>query len=401
MRALRTSFLMASPLFYSDVLPVLEKHCLRCHATGQIAPMSFETFEQARPYAKAIREAAVRRTMPPWFSSDPAGHFANDPRLNPSEIDTLKRWASGGAKKGQPRPARFESGSLAPGAVFSPPAPIRVPAAGPIDYQHIIVPTGFQTDRWVTAIDVRPGDRRVVHHAVVFVRPPASRWLREYPAGAAFMAKSPKGLSAFDEVIGTYLPGAGPQRLPDGHAKLIPAGSDLIFQIHYTPNGTAVEDLPRIEFEFAKTKPVYRIYGLSIAQPDFEIPPGAPRHSVRAEFIVHTRAAIYSLAPHMHLRGAAMEVSAGGRTILRMPKYNFNWQLTYRPRKPVELARGEAIEFEAVFDNSPNNARNPDASKTVRWGEQSDEEMAVCFVDLILPATASPNEVFRRLAIDR
>jgi hypothetical protein len=406
MRGRPLALFAAVPLFYQDVLPILERRCQSCHRAGEAAPMALQTYEQARPYARAIRDAVLRHTMPPWFADAPAGAFANDPRLPAAEISVLRRWAEGGAPAGRAVGATrswtegWRIGT--PDAVVQMPTAYTVPAVGEVEYQHVIVPTGFQEDRWVTALEVRPTSRAHVHHAVVFVRPPRSVWLRSQPVGELFTAKGQalSGLSTLDEVMAAYLPGAEPHIFPLGSAKLIPAGSDLIFQIHYTSNGHAATDQTRLGLVFAKETPKVRVYSLSIAQGKFEIPPGARAQEVEAVFPVYTATAIYALAPHMHLRGKSMRVRAveqddTERVLLDVPKYDFNWQLVYRPAKPIPIARGTRIYVDAVFDNSAANPRNPDPRATVRWGEQSREEMAVCFVDFLLPLPISPNEIFR------
>lgn len=400
------ALLAAVPLFHTDIQPLLERHCQSCHRPGEAAPMALLTYEQVRPYARAIREKVLRGAMPPWFAEAPRGHFANDPRLSPAEMDTIRRWADAGAPPGPFRPpsAQWTEGWRidTPDAVLSPPRPIAVPATGEIDYQHIIVPTGFDRDRWVSQIEIRPSSRAQVHHAVLFVRPPRSRWLRSQAPGVPFSARGAalEGLSTLDEAVATYLPGSAPLRLPSGQAKLIPAGSDLIFQIHYATNGTAAQDLPRAGLVFAREQPRYRHYTVSVADGRFQIPPYAPAHAVEARFRVQTPAAIVSLAPHMHIRGKAMEVrleSPGGsvQRLLSVPRYDFVWQLVYLPARPVAVERGSELVVTAVFDNSRNNPRNPDPSATVTWGEQSREEMALCFIGFLLPGAISPNELFR------
>jgi len=398
--------LAAVPLFYQDVLPIFERKCQTCHRAGEAAPMALETYEQARPYARGIRDAVLRHTMPPWFAKAERGVFANDPRLTAGEIATIRRWADGGAPAGKAVvpgvhwTAGWRIG--APDAVVRMPSAFAVPARGEVDYQHVIVPTGFTEDRWVTAIEVRPSSRAQVHHAVVFVRPPKSVWLRAQPVGALFTAKGQAlaGLSTLDEVIAVYLPGAEPHVLPAGHGKLIPAGSDLIFQIHYTANGRPGEDQTQVGMVFAKERPRMRHYSMSIAQGQFTIPPNTAAHPVQASFLVNTHTEIYALAPHMHLRGKSMRVSAvepdeTERVLLDVPRYDFYWQLVYRPARPIAIPRGTRLLIDAVFDNSAANSRNPDPKATVGWGEQSREEMAVCFVDFLLPVPISPNELFR------
>ena len=398
--------LAAVPLFYQDVLPILERRCVQCHRAGEAAPMALTSYKEARPFARAIRDAVLRHNMPPWFAHSEPGEFANDPRLTAKEIATLRQWADGGAPAGTAAgaskqwPVGWRIGS--PDTVIQMPESYSVPARGEVDYQHVIVPTGFTTDRWATAIEVRPSSRAHVHHAVVFVRPPRSIWLRNQPANQLFTAKRQAlaGLSTLDEVIGTYLPGADPHILPLDHGKLIPAGSDLIFQIHYTTNGHAAQDQTRIGLIFAKAPPRIRHYSLSIAQGNFTIPPFAAAHPVQAVFPVNTQTEIYALAPHMHLRGKSMRIRAvepdeTERLLLDVPRYDFYWQLVYRPAKPILIPRGTRLIVDALFDNSPGNSRNPDPRQSVGWGEQSREEMAVCFVEFLLPVPISPNEIFR------
>ncbi|MBI2686738.1 MAG: thiol-disulfide isomerase [Acidobacteria bacterium] len=412
MRGRPLAILAAVPLFYPDVLPILERRCQSCHRAGEAAPMALETYEQARPYARAIRDAVLRHTMPPWFARSEPGVFANDPRLTAAEISTLRQWAEGGAPAGRPTAPRrqwtegWRIGT--PDVVIEMSKAAQVPAEGEVEYQHVIVPSGFTEDMWVAALEVRPDSRAHVHHAVVFVRPPKSVWLRAKPVDELFTAKGQalEGLSTLDEVIAAYLPGAEPHVFPPGHAKLIPAGSDLIFQIHYTTNGKASTDRTRIGLVMAKEKPSVRVYSAAIAQGNFTIPPNAAAHRVEASFTVHTATEVYALAPHMHLRGKSMRVRAVDadeteRLLLDVPRYDFYWQLVYRPVKPVPLPRGSRLVVEAVFDNSSANPRNPDPLATVRWGEQSREEMAVCFIDFLLPVPISPNELFRAPRLGR
>jgi hypothetical protein len=365
------------------------------------------TYEQARPWARAIRDAVGKKTMPPWFAESEKGAFADDPRLTAEEIAAIRQWADGGAPRGNdnaPAPREYVSGwgIGTPDAVVEMPAEIAVPARGELDYQHVIVPAGLAEGRWVEAIEVRPSNRRAVHHAVVFVRPPRSRFLRGRPEGEAFAAKGDAlaGLSVLDEVLAAYLPGAGPMRLPEGYAKFIPGGSDLVFQIHYTATGSPEKDRTKVGLVFAKQPPRMRIYSLSIAEGKFEIPPLAAVHTVRGGMALHTAVEVHAMAPHMHLRGKAMRLRAvlpdeEEVELLHVPRYDFYWQLRYRPAKPVALPARTRIEMEAVFDNSPGNPRNPDARAAVRWGEQSREEMAVALVEVAIPAGLDPAEIFR------
>ena len=235
----------ADVTFHKDVLPVLQKHCQVCHRPGEAGPMSFMSYTETRPWAKAIGEAVSAKKMPPWYASPDHGKFANDRRLSAAEIETLTKWAKNGAKQGNtkdaPVPRTFAKGwSIGqPDLILEMPAAYEIPAEGTIEYQHFVIPTNFKENVWVTAVEVRPSNRSVTHHGVAFVRPPGSRWLKDAVPGVAYVPKGnwQANLTPFEEVFETYVPGAVPHKLQAGQAKLIPAGSDVILQMHYTANG--------------------------------------------------------------------------------------------------------------------------------------------------------------------
>lgn len=397
--------------FYRDVLPVLQSRCQGCHRPGEAAPMSFLTYSSTRPWAKAIRQAVLARRMPPWFAEAPAGHFANDPSLSKMEVDTLVRWADSGAPEGRaadaPPPLQFLSGWNIgkPDAVFEMPEPFSVPASGAVNYQYVVVPTNFREDRWIQAVEVRPGNRAVVHHIIAFVRPTGSRWLQDATPGVPVETESGvlRQLSIDDrpEFLLSYTPGRPPTRLPEGQARLIKAGSDIIFQIHYTTNGKPEQDRSKVGLIFAARAPKERVATLPISNPSFVIPPGAPDHRVDASATVAAPARLLRLIPHMHLRGKAFEVrlldtSAGSNTLLRVPKYDFRWQNAYQLSHAIDLKPGMKIDCAAWFDNSANNPDNPDPKAAVRWGEQTWEEMMLNYVDVAVPADAEPKKVLAR-----
>jgi hypothetical protein len=258
--------------FYHDVLPILQQRCQSCHRAGEIGPMPLGTYAEARPWAKAIRQAVVTRKMPPWNADGPHGKFRNDPSLSQAEIGILLAWVDGGAPEGDAKdapPARSftEGWSIGvPDAIFEMPKPYDVPAAGTIEYTYVIVPTGFKEDRWMSSAEVRPGNRAVVHHANVYVRKPGSKWLREYPYGEAFVpgektvrkgedGSSSAGAGIEEQMIAGYIPGRPARQVPPGYGMLVPAGSDLVFQMHYTTNGKPVQDRTKVGFVFAKQPP--------------------------------------------------------------------------------------------------------------------------------------------------
>jgi hypothetical protein len=403
----------AAPTFYKDVLPVLQRNCQSCHRPGEAAPMALLTYQDARPWAAAIKQALLTKKMPPWFADAAYGHFANDRTLSKADIDTVVEWADGGATAGNPKdapkPIEFTEGwSLfdktnpggKPDVILEMPAEYQVPASGTIEYQHFIVPTGFTEDKWVQMVELRPGNRAVVHHAAVFVRPPDSRWMRDVKLGEAASGKQVAGQGLGEELLDFHVPGSVPHALPAGQAKLIRAGSDLVFQMHYTANGKPATDRTRIGIVFAKEPPRERILTLQIVNRGFAIPPGDPDYAVEARLTVQDHARIVALNPHMHLRGKSFEfriVPPNGepQVLLRVPHYDFSWQLQYYLAEQLPIAPGTRIECSARFDNSPNNRFNPDATKEVRWGDQSWEEMMVGTVDVAIDAKMNPMDLYR------
>lgn len=393
--------------FSRDVLPILQNRCQVCHRPGEAGPMSFLTYKDTRPWAKAIREAVLLKKMPPWNADPRYGKFLNDWSLTQREIDTLAAWADGGAREGDPKDApkarEFLEGWTAgkPDMVFEMPLEFAVPAAGTIDYQHFLIPTRFTEDRWVEVAQLRAGNRSVVHHAVVFVRPPQSNWLREAKPGEPFVPNNwQRGKTIYDEILDVYVPGGLPQILKPGRAKLIKAGSDIIIQMHYTANGKAATDRSRIGLTFAKQPPTERVFTLGVMNGRFVIPPGDPDYRADAKMRLQESTNVLSMAPHMHLRGKSFEFLAtypDGRTetLLSVPHYSFNWQLNYIPAQPIPLLPGTLIQCTARWDNSPNNPNNPDASAEVRWGDQSWQEMLVGFMDVTLDPKMDPIDLFR------
>jgi hypothetical protein len=397
----------APPTFYRDVLPVLERNCQSCHRAGEAAPMPLVTYQDARPWAKAIRQAVLTKKMPPWLADPSVGHFTNDRTLPPADIETLVKWSDASAPEGSPKDAPKRVGFTEgwnigkPDVILEMPAAYEVPATGTIEYQHFVVPTGFTEDKWVQVVELRPGNRAVVHHAAVFVRPPESKWMRNAKLGEPVGRQAESGISVYEEILDFHVPGAVPHALPEGQAKLVKAGSDLVFQMHYTSNGKPATDRTRIGIVFAKEPPRERIFTLQIANRGFAIPAGASDFPVEAKLTLQGDARIVALNPHMHVRGKSFEfrVTTGAQTeprvLLRVPRYDFSWQLQYYLAEPLEVSRGSLIECFATFDNSLNNPANPDPSKEVRWGDQSWEEMMVGTVDVAIDAHMDPMDLYR------
>jgi len=375
--------------------------------------MSFLTYADTRPWAKAIREAVLTRRMPPWFADPRFGHFANDPSLAQQEIQTLVNWADGGAIQGNPKegptPREWANGWNigTPDAVFEMPKPFAIPAAGAIEYQYMILPTRFTEDKWVEQVEVRPSDSSKVHHAVIYIREPGSAWLAGKPTGAMFSLQSspdhlpsPASLTTSDILL-VYTPGNSFDCWAPGVAKKIKAGSDLILQMHYTANGKAGVDRTRIGVKFAKEPPKQAVLTLQMGNDKFVIPPGDPNYRVSVSGTLPNDAMLLSLFPHMHLRGKGFEFLLARpdgqvETLLKVDHFDFNWQLNYKLAEPRLIRAGARLIWAGYFDNSANNPRNPDPSAEVRFGEQSWEEMMIGFFDVLVDARMDKKTFFER-----
>jgi hypothetical protein len=429
--------------FNRDVLPVLQKNCQSCHRPGEVAPMSFMTYQEARPWAKAIKAAVLSKKMPPWFADPKYGHFQNDRRLSDAEVSTLVGWADSGAPEGEvsdkPAPVQFMQGwNIKPDAIFTMPNAFEVPASGILEYQYIVVPTHFDKDMWVTAAEVRPGNRTVMHHVIIYVRPQGSTYLKDAQPGIPFVpvqwerdangaavrripapAAPPTAQPAAQpanppqarvdpmagvELLTAYAPGLQEQRFDfpvADAAKFVPAGSDLVFQLHYTTNGKPATDQTKVGLKFAASPPRYRYLTSNATQRNFEIPPNDPNYESHSAVIINFPAQLVWLMPHMHLRGKdflfqAIYPTGETETLLSVPKYNFNWQLGYEEAKPLPLPKGTRIECTAHHDNSANNPANPNSNVSVRWGDQSWEEMMMGFFSVVVDAGVKPQDVIVR-----
>ena len=376
--------------------------------------MPLMTYRQAQPYAHAIEEATRLRKMPPWFADPRFGHFADDPSLTPQEIATLSAWADAGAPAGNahdaPPPRLWAQGWVIPqpDLVVRMPKPVKLPAHGDVEYTYEIVPTGFTEGKWVQMSEVRPLSRANVHHAVVYIRPPESNWLRHAPVGAPFTASTLTDAQdrrnshwTDSDILLVYAPGSSPDRWPDGMAKFIPAGSDLVFQMHYMAMGRATRDQTSVGLVFAKQAPAQRVLTLQLTNDRFIIPPGVDDYRVEVHGTLPNDATLLSFLPHMHLRGKQFEYNLirpdGGiiETLLRV-HYDFHWQLSYRLAAPRFLKAGTELQAVAWFDNSKNNPHNPDPTQTVTWGDQTYDEMMVGFFDVAVPANLDKWHYFLR-----
>jgi peroxiredoxin len=378
----------SSKVTYSNqVSRILNKRCVTCHREGEVAPFAMTNYQEVSGWADAIVELVQQRRMPPWLADPKYGHFANDRSMPEDEKQVLYQWAAAGAPEGDPKelpaPPTFVDGwqlPKSPDAVFyMSKKEYSVPATGVVDYQHFAVDTGFTEDKWIKAIEARPGNRAVLHHIIVFAS----------PKGAA----GDEGRRQF--LVG-YAPGAMPLILPPGFAKMLPAGYQLLFQMHYTPNGKAGTDRSRVGIVFADPKEVtHLVRTVQAINTGFEIPAGADNYKVEAtSFPYNFDADLVQLFPHMHFRGKQFDYEVrypnGKREmLLDVPNYQFAWQLTYELSSAKHLPKGTVIHCTAHFDNSENNPNNPNPKSIVRWGDQTWEEMMIGFYDIAIGMSPS------------
>ncbi|MGA7908896.1 MAG: thiol-disulfide isomerase [Candidatus Sulfotelmatobacter sp.] len=365
--------------------------------------MPLMTYAQTKPWAQKMAAAVAMKMMPPWFADPHYGHFADDPSLTAQQISTISAWAEADAPAGDskdgPAPRHWAEGwnIPQPDVVVKMPKPVPIPARGEVEYTYEIVPTNFTEDKWVQMVEVRPSSAEHVHHAVVYIRPPDSSWLRHAPVGEPFTAsrlsdpiERREAHETTSDLLLVYAPGSSPDRWADGMAKFVPAGSDLVFQMHYTTNGKAANDETGVGIVFAKNPPEQRVITLQLNNHALLIPPGADNFRVEVEGTLPNDATLLSLFPHMHLRGKRFEYDIvhddrSVETLLRV-NYHFHWQLSYKLAQPRFLKAGTRLRAVAWYDNSSKNPHNPDPTRLVRWGDQTSEEMMVGFFDVAIPA---------------
>ena len=373
----------ATPTYHREISRLMQAHCVECHREGGLGPFPLESHEDLAEHAGMIRKQVERGAMPPWFAA-PAAHagFSNDRSLPEADKSALLGWLKSGRPLGDPAeaplPRVFAPGWSVgtPDVVYQLPEPVAIKAEGTMPYQNRVVETVFAEDRWVQGYEILPTAPEVVHHVIVKVHPKGSS-IRQRGEGD-------------DGFFAAYVPGNSYRMLPTGFAKRLPAGSKLSFQIHYTPNGKATEDQLKIGLIFAMEEPRNEVHVAAVAQPRLNIPPGAANHVETKRQVIPVNMNVTAFMAHMHFRGKSFKyelTTPDGKTetLLDIPRYDFNWQLQYDCAQPYFIPRGSTMTITAVFDNSSSNPANPDPTKTVRWGDQTYDEMMIGYVEHYRP----------------
>jgi hypothetical protein len=379
----------ATLTYHGRISRLIQTHCGGCHFEGGVGPFSLETYEAVVGHAAMIRKQVEKGQMPPWFSAplpgEVHGKWANDRTMPEEDRKDLLTWLAGARVEGNPAdaplPIRRESEWAIgkPDAVYALPTPVKIPAEGVMAYEYAFIDTDQTEERWIQSLEIRPTVAAAVHHVLVWVVPPGG--------------KKGRGEATADEISGffaAYVPGNAHRVFPEGFGKSLPAGATLKFQIHYTPFGKATNDQMRIAFRFSKEKPRHQVQVVGIANPGIRIPAGASNHEEWAALPVPREARILSFLPHMHVRGKAFRyevMTPGGESqvVLDVPRYDFNWQLSYQLAEPLRVEKGSRLRATAWFDNSSGNPANPDPAKNVRWGNQTFEEMLIGYLEYYLP----------------
>lgn len=427
--------LVAAPTFSKDIAPIFHQHCVGCHRPKDIAPMSLLDYKSARPWAKAIRAAVINGKMPPWFADPHHGKFSNDARLSTTEIETIKAWVDAGAPAGDaremPAPPVFAEGWRMgkPDIVIDIGEDFKI-TQGQDAYEHFTVATNFTEGKWIRAAEILPGNRQVVHHVhVILVQDAATMApssLEAMPELSKFLIHEGKlsrirmdapvvndacaagapmlpNLTGFQEgALASFLPGRPPDIFPAGTAKWIPPGAKLEFVIHYanTP-GERQTDRTSVGLYLAPGPPEQVLRRMDLRNFFMRIPPNEPNQEVKRCLTFEKDTLLLSFTPHMHYRGKDITYELirpnGKREILlAVPRYDFNWQLVYRLMQPAHVEKGSTLVVTAHYDNSPNNAANPDPGKVIRWGDKTEEEMMTSWIEYLEVKPAPPAEAARR-----
>jgi peroxiredoxin/mono/diheme cytochrome c family protein len=392
----RDEAVASTPITYAThIAPILQEHCQSCHRPGQVAPFSLMTYRDAYTWRKEIAQYVQARQMPPWKPEPGYGEFKGERRLTDEQIALITQWVENGAPLGDPNqlppPRQFndEWAFGPPDVILEMPEEYEVGPTGDDEYRHFVIPTNFDRDMFVQAIDIQPGNRRTVHHVIVYCDTSGTaRKLDESDPGPGYKAFGWPGFIPAG-MLGGWAPGFSPQKLPEGTGYRLPKGADVVLQIHYYRTGKPERDRTRVGLYFAKSPNPQPIGIAWLINPFFTIPPGAERHEVRAYWIAPRDVEVVAITPHMHLLGREMKVDAytpDGKTIplIWVKDWDFKWQDTYHYKTPVRLPRGTRVEVRAYYDNSEKNPNNPSKPpKPVSWGEKTTDEMCLVFLHIL------------------
>lgn len=384
----------AEVTYSKQISRLIQGHCLKCHREGQIAPFTLDSYEAVAGWGDMIAEVVHEQRMPPWHAGEESvAKFRNDTRLSSAEKELIDRWVAAGCPEGDPadmpEPPEFPEGAFTPGGfdqvLYIADDPVSVKSEGTEEYRYYEV-QGFAEDRWIRIAECLPGNHTVVHHIVVYMRPPGGKPI---PPGATGINTNNFGF------VAVFAPGLPPLDLPAGWARLVPADYSLVFEMHYTPTGTPQTDRSGLGLVFTEEESVDRVVVTDAAlNMGFRIRPYEANERVEAKKRFRRDTEVLSLFPHMHLRGKSFRFELvdpdGERSVLLdVPRYDFNWQNTYVFEEPLTIRKGSVLNLIAHFDNSEGNLANPDPSKEIRWGRQSWQEMMVGLFDIGLPVAAA------------
>ena len=369
--------------WHNRVSRIVQDNCQECHRSGENGPFELMNLADVKAQRAMIKKVVKNRTMPPWFATPETGHWRNDRSLTERDREDLLGWLEAGLPEGDtkdaPAPRVWLEGWRIgkPDVVLEVPEVQKIPAKGEVKYRYINVETSFDEDKWVKAMEIRPSAPQVVHHVLVFLRYP-----RKHPRAK----EQPNDMGGLNGYFMGMVPGQGHVVFPKGQAKFLPKGATLVFQIHYTANGTETEDQTRMGLIFNEGAPAVEIQTKGIANTLFKITAGADNHKIEASWTLPKNGRILSFDPHAHVRGKAWKYEViypdGKReTLLDIPRYDFNWQLLYELQEPLDLPKGSKILVTAWYDNSDKNPANPDPKKDVYFGEQTWEEMMIGYVN--------------------
>ncbi len=400
------------PTFNRDVAPILYANCATCHHPGEVAPFSLLSYSDAKRYAPVIAEATSKHVMPPWKAEAGFGEFENVRALSDAQIATISAWAKNGAPEGDAKdktlPPQFNaSWTLGePDLIIDMPSAFDVPADGNDIYRCFVIPMSLTADMAIAAVDIRPGNRRVVHHTLIYTDATPSHEARALAAkesGGAYTCYGGPGLPQAGLMAG-WAPGVTPKRLPEGIARVVPKGADLIVQNHYHPDGKPETDKTQIGVYFQKGAVAKQLFSIPVLQPGLHIPAGDSRYHVTTSFTTPIDLEVTSVGPHMHLLGREMKVTAtlpSGevRPMVWIKDWDFNWQGAYIFKEPMKLPKGTRFDVEAYYDNSSKNPRNPaNPPKAVSWGEATTDEMCIAFIGYMTPKPSDRMTLMMSLA---